>query len=36
MLEKEMVRNIEGRDGQKYGRRRWYEILEECLARNVA
>ncbi len=31
-----MVRNFGGTDGQKCGRRRWLEILEECLARNVA
>jgi hypothetical protein len=35
-IEEEMVRNIGGRDGQKYGRRRRLEILNECLARNVA
>jgi hypothetical protein len=30
-----MVRNIGGRDSQKYGRRRWLEILDEFLARNT-
>ncbi len=30
-----MVRNIGGRDGQKYERWRWLEISGEQMARNV-